>query len=638
MVRRNFLKDLLFWILAFFLGYTGNILNRRSTFEFGNNGSERVNNLIDPSNDPNNNLDSILKKIQDVIHVKEFGAKGDGKTDDTIAINKAIKFCFKHKKALNFGSGSYLYDRKMTWNIDGQFNGYFIEWVGNGAQILFKRLDIAYIAFYKMEFVHIEGIDFVGPAKTGGLPNQNATGIAIYSTKRLIINRCSFTNFIGDGLLISSEQMNNRERSSQNIKIQNCYFNNNGRGGLTIVGCVSGMVENNHFGPERLTLAPVVGEVLHIESDHQTRLGIEGLNICYNLIYNSVNLTNSSWTEGYVGEKDTWINFHHNKIIVHDNLYGITSAGGNIKITENEISVTRSMASDDLGIGALHLKCNSVIIERNTIKTFGKKTLISIYNWTYETRGKVILRENNYITTNCSYIYRFYNDKFGKFTKTHSITRICREDYSKIKNANWLISAPQGGGNALKYYLEGIEWKHLNGMEFKNTTKKHLLYLRDCTITAGASLLNWNKSGAAIRVYHENCILSGTIDSNVPTYPINLTAVYKIVEKIGIPDDSYEMGIVGRENKLTRTSTGKYEWNTFTFNELYNYTFIAQTLLTSKEKESYYISIRYPSNEEGLLVIEIRNGLNKLVDLPDNSRIQIIGRMLNKKAISVVVS
>ncbi|WHY55217.1 glycosyl hydrolase family 28-related protein [Peribacillus simplex] len=643
MGRRNFLRDILLWILAFFFGYTvneegGKLFNQQDGDEHGKKLSDKVKTLIDTSSDHGKKIDNISKKAEGIIHVKEFGAKGDGETDDTTAINNAIEYCFKNKKTLNFGSGSYLYDKKTTWYINGEFNGHFIDWIGMGARIIFKRLDIAYIAFYKMEYVHLVGIDFEGPAAVGGSPNQNAVGIAVYSTKRLIVNRCSFINFIGDGLLISSEQIDNRKQSSQNIKVQNCYFSNNGRGGLTVVGCVSGVIENNHFGAERLMLAPVVGEVLHIESDPKTRYGVEGLAICYNLIYNAVNLTNSTWTEGYIGEKDTWINFHHNKVIVDDNLYGIISAGGNIKIIDNEIDVTRNTTADDLGIGALFLKCNSAIIERNTIKTKGKGTLISVYNWTHGTKGKVIFRENNYTASHCSYIYRFFKDIGGSFSENHKIVKIQNEDFIGVTNANWLLSAPQSGGNAQKYFLEGIIWTHQNGMEFKNTTKNHILYLRDCIIVGEDSLISWNNVGTAIKVYYENCNLSGTVATNIPTYPIDLAVVYKISGKINDMDINYPTSIIGRKNTLTKISKGKYKWDAFSLEDLYNYSFSAQILLNSKETGFYNLSFQKPTNDKGLLTIEIKNESNLLVDLPDNSGIQIIGKNLSKNAISVVAS
>lgn len=175
-------------------------------------------------------------------------------------------------------------------------------------------------------------------------------------------------------------------------------------------------------------------------------------------------------------------------------------------------------------------------------------------------------------------------------------------------------------------------------MEFKNTTKNHILYLRDCIIVGEDSLISWNNVGTAIKVYYENCNLSGTVATNIPTYPIDLAVVYKISGKINDMDINYPTSIIGRKNTLTKISKGKYKWDAFSLEDLYNYSFSAQILLNSKETGFYNLSFQKPTNDKGLLTIEIKNESNLLVDLPDNSGIQIIGKNLSKNAISVVAS
>ncbi|WHY55215.1 glycosyl hydrolase family 28-related protein [Peribacillus simplex] len=573
------------------------------------------------------------------IRLKDFGAVGDGVTDDTIAINSAISFAFNNKKALDFESGTYVYDRATTLFMDGAFDGRFIDWVGRSATVLFKRLDIAYFSFFKMEYINIVGINFEGPGAVGVSPNQNAIGIGVYSSKRLYVGNCSFTNFVGDGLFISSEQVNDRNKSTQSMLIQNCYFNNNGRGGLTVVGCVSGNITCNHFGGTKLLLAPIVGDVLHIESDPSKRYAIDSLSISNNLIYGTVNLSNWGWQTGWIGDKDTWMSFHNNKVVIEDDQYAIISTGGNLKITDNEIEITRITPDDDLGIGAIFLKCNSAIIERNTIKTTGKGTIISIYNWTHDNKGKIIFKENIYITNRCSYVYRFYKDSGTKFSNYHNIVKIINENYLDVKVGNWLFSAAQSGGSALKYYLEGLTWAQSNGMEVKNPKSNQMIYLRDCLITPSSSLLTWDKSGTAIKVYHENCRLSGSLTEGIRPFPININAVFKINSSGNGEDDSaYTTNIIGRVNTISKIRTGKYEWDSFTKGELYNYTFAVQLLLESADSETYFLNLKGVMSDGEKLLFEVKNEKNSLVDLPINTRILISGRMLSNSAISVLAT
>jgi polygalacturonase len=49
------------------------------------------------------------------INVEDFGAIGDGKTDDTFAIQKAIKYAFDNGvKRLIFQPKTYLLNKKMV--------------------------------------------------------------------------------------------------------------------------------------------------------------------------------------------------------------------------------------------------------------------------------------------------------------------------------------------------------------------------------------------------------------------------------------------------------------------------------------------------------------------------------------------
>ncbi|MEM4995036.1 hypothetical protein WKH56_20940 [Priestia sp. SB1] len=582
---------------------------------------------------------SNSNKLEGKVHVKEFGAIGDGSSDDTVALTNAINHCLKNSKVLDFGSGTYLFQKSSDWHIISDFTK-FIHWTGKGAKIKFSTLDIGYMYLWKMKYVKIDGIAFEGVGAVGNNPNQNAIGVGIYSTYRVSITGCSFTGFIGDGLLISAEQSTERNRTAQNIYINNNYFNNNGRGGLTIVGGVVGLVESNYFGKDRLLVAPVVGDILHIESDPSTRYGVENLEVTNNIIYGTVNLSNVSWQTGWIGNKDTWIDFNHNTVIVDDDsysdfgAYGIVSAGGNLRITENEIEVSRNTVSDDLGIGALYLKCNSLILKRNTIKTSGKGTVISIYNWTHNDKGKIISKENTYISDTCLYVYRLYKDT--SFSNYHKIVKLINEDYASISSGSWLLSASQYGGNSLKYYLEGIRWEFPNGIEFKNPTANHVAYLKNCKISPSSKLFSWDNNGTAIKLYSENCSLTGTVSTGILPLPYNLSATYKFTSGTGTHDNTFGTSIIGRTNTITKTATGKYQWNAFTKSELYSYSYTLQILLSELETNVFDISIRLPSSDNLPVILEVRNQSNALVDLPDNNYIQVNGKLKSDLAISTL--
>lgn len=59
------------------------------------------------------------KKLQDSIHVKDFGAVGDGTTDDTAAIQAAINYAAAHNYELEITNGSYLVSSVKIENVVG---------------------------------------------------------------------------------------------------------------------------------------------------------------------------------------------------------------------------------------------------------------------------------------------------------------------------------------------------------------------------------------------------------------------------------------------------------------------------------------------------------------------------------------
>lgn len=76
------------------------------------------------------------------INVKQYGAKGDGTTDDAKAISVALGLALAQNKDLYIPSGTYLLN--SFWNLDGTANtttGYLF-YIGNGTSANYKKIRI----------------------------------------------------------------------------------------------------------------------------------------------------------------------------------------------------------------------------------------------------------------------------------------------------------------------------------------------------------------------------------------------------------------------------------------------------------------------------------------------------------------
>lgn len=66
-------------------------------------------------------------KMRDIVNVRDFGAKGDGITDDTDAITNAIIYCASNRKRLEWTAGKYLFSQ-----IDISIPYGCFDWVASG--------------------------------------------------------------------------------------------------------------------------------------------------------------------------------------------------------------------------------------------------------------------------------------------------------------------------------------------------------------------------------------------------------------------------------------------------------------------------------------------------------------------------
>ena len=160
--------------------------------------------------------------IQDEMNVKEFGAKGDGETDDT----EAIQLCFDTVKNIIIRDGTYMIDASIS--LKPQSNTY-IKLVNATLKAITNSLD-AYQIFDidDVNNVIIEGGVIEGERTTHtGETGQSGHCIHIHGwSENITIKNAIIKDAWGDGIYI------NRAR---NVNTQNVICDNNRRQGVSVI-------------------------------------------------------------------------------------------------------------------------------------------------------------------------------------------------------------------------------------------------------------------------------------------------------------------------------------------------------------------------------------------------------------------
>lgn len=150
-----------------------------------------------------------VERTANFVSVKEFGAQGDGKTDDTEAIREAIKYIesqqisktsfggFNNK--VYIGGVPTLYFPFGEYKISQELKlGYYISIIGDNS-ILFSSKPNNFCAFKGTGWqCHIEGIQFVGFETAIDLNNKNL------DIGKIKITNCTFTE-VDRGIIIDAQ-------------------------------------------------------------------------------------------------------------------------------------------------------------------------------------------------------------------------------------------------------------------------------------------------------------------------------------------------------------------------------------------------------------------------------------------------
>lgn len=171
------------------------------------------------------------------INVKSYGAVGDGKTDDTVALQNAINAAISGNASLFVPSGQYVHGPLTA-------AGGALKMVGEGRlnSVLLLNASGVSLTFSNSNFSQIQDMGFGlhgGPQTVVGTDGPTMSGSCDNSEWR----GCNFSGFGGSGLAFSGDSS-----GQSGHKVIDCYFLGNGGVQLDMAHSNDFHIVDNQFG------------------------------------------------------------------------------------------------------------------------------------------------------------------------------------------------------------------------------------------------------------------------------------------------------------------------------------------------------------------------------------------------------
>jgi hypothetical protein len=229
------------------------------------------------------------------ISVKWFGAKGDGVTDDTIAIQNTLTYCMNSIQQARIAAGNYLCNSPITLTFPG--GEWAFSMVGDGIDIstlnfpASNGLTINYVGLYNTSMICDMSIRGGGLGLYTGLTlNQTDTNLpnATSGSLNLLSNLSFYGNdtYFGTNYWKQCIQINSV--SQINFENINCYSHGPFGGGFVSDG----------FGVGIVGTSTAVGVVYNFTNSNFTSIGT---GITYGTQIQGLSITGCNFTGGNIG-------------------------------------------------------------------------------------------------------------------------------------------------------------------------------------------------------------------------------------------------------------------------------------------------------------------------------------------------
>lgn len=175
----------------------------------------------------------VQQRVQHYITPQMYGAMGNGVTDDTEGIQKAINALDENVRVLHFPAGTYLVSEDIKLK-----SGIVLR--GDGVHSVIQRVGTDATNYNVLRGegngdITIENLCIRGDRSNGHVGTTGEWGmcIGLYGCADVRINKCTLADGWGDGVYVGSVE----EDGCYNITIDGCIIDGNRRNNVSVIEC-----------------------------------------------------------------------------------------------------------------------------------------------------------------------------------------------------------------------------------------------------------------------------------------------------------------------------------------------------------------------------------------------------------------
>ena len=198
---------------------------------------------------------TVENKLQEFVSVKDFGAIGDGVTDDTAAIQACFNSAAASKLKVYIPSGTYMINAhtiqagQAKHGLYVPSNSHIIMDNGTTLKAIPNASDLYNVLLiYNVQNVKIENGTLAGDRATHvDTGSYNGIGMRIQGATDVYIYNVTSKDMYTDGFAIVYDDLNSPYPDCENVHLFNCTADNNYRNGCSVIGCQKGSIIGGRY-------------------------------------------------------------------------------------------------------------------------------------------------------------------------------------------------------------------------------------------------------------------------------------------------------------------------------------------------------------------------------------------------------